>query len=155
MQSGIPDLWPSEVDETAVLTPVAILRHQAALLGSRSHNILEAEVVSEPSPANNGDVWHGLELIVPALDFFRVRLLTVGHDRMRAYPVSLRLGATPYGSADKGANSQSEFVIQLGVLLGSDSVRSVIHSLLAQANDAKEDRRAVLAGAGDVQSGGA
>ena len=47
MITEIPDLWPAEVAITTVLSPLAILRHQAGQLRRKTKNILEAEVLSE------------------------------------------------------------------------------------------------------------
>ena len=139
MSVAIPDLWPAEVDQSDVLSPLVILRHQAGLLRQRTGNVLEADVVTESDPESN-DVCHGLELIVPALRRLRVRLVNVVHDEAVAYPVTIVSGVS-LGQAGRRAGSQSEFIHRLGEVLGSEAVRGTIQTVFAQAKEARATPR--------------
>ncbi len=44
MANAIPDLWPDEIAELDVLTPVAILRVQAGQLRQKTRGLVEADV---------------------------------------------------------------------------------------------------------------
>ena len=135
MAVQLPDLWPSEVGQVKVLTPLFILRHQAGLLRKRSSNVLEAEVTSTYEPDRHLDTCHFLDLVVPALDRFRVRILNVRHSKMKVYPAYI--AESEYSSDENGrSNSQAEFIENLGHMLKSDDTRSLIESLLAQATEA-------------------
>ncbi len=136
MQPDVPDLWPPEVEQTAVLTPLLILRHQAGLLRKRSGGVLEAEVTSD---AAGDGTRHAVDLIVPSLGRLRVRLLSVRHLTTEVYPAWVDLGDDDAADGD-GAATQAEFLAALGQLLASPSVRSALQSLLAQAHEAAARR---------------
>lgn len=38
------DLWPADIGEPNIRTPVSILREQASLLGEKTNNIVEGQV---------------------------------------------------------------------------------------------------------------
>ena len=139
MPLEIPDLWPPEVAQVNVLTPLLILRHQAGLLRQRSSNVLEADVVTEQNNHGRWNVCHSLDLVVPALDRLQVRLLNVRHNKVMVYPAHLNEADFATVSRETCSNSQSEFIQKLGNVLRSDDVRSVIESLLAQANEVTTD----------------
>ena len=40
MADTIPDLWPDNVGTTELVPPVTILRQQAALLGTKTQNLV-------------------------------------------------------------------------------------------------------------------
>lgn len=82
MAATIPSLWPEiKVD---ILPPVAILRAQANRLGELTQGILEAEMTTVTGEQDF--VAHRLDLIAPALDGRRVRVLIATH-RTDFYPV--------------------------------------------------------------------
>ena len=137
MTIEIPDLWPPEVARVKVLTPLLILRHQAGLLRKRSANVLEAEVTTLIDSDRHLDANHSLDVLVPAMDRFQVRLLTVFHSKLKVYPAYISAEHSEYGRNDEGrCNSQAEFIQKLGEVLTSPDTRSVIESLLAQATEA-------------------
>ncbi|HZV07208.1 MAG TPA: hypothetical protein VE999_19150 [Gemmataceae bacterium] len=84
MNTTIPDCWPDiKVD---VLPPLAILKAQEGLLARRMQGMLEAKVTTIEA---GNLVQHQLDLIAPSLNFYRERLLTATHDRLRLYPVTV------------------------------------------------------------------
>jgi len=97
--------------------------------------LIEAEILSE---VKGLDIEHSLDLIVPALKRYRYRLLVVLHSRTLVYPCSISFGDERSDETFGQASSQEEFVAQLGKYLRSDHTRSVIDSLIAQANDVGE-----------------
>lgn len=88
------DLWPSDLGLGTVVTPVSILRTQAKLLGERTRGMLEGEVKTW---ARGNDVYHDLNVVVPALDSYKYRLLRVHHP-VTLYPVFVDEEPMPYGS---------------------------------------------------------
>lgn len=87
MIDTIPDLWPIAALKTDVRTPVAILRTQATRVGQRTQGLLVAEVTV--TTGENDQVVLGLELIVPALNNYRYRLLSVQHAQDAIYPAKV------------------------------------------------------------------
>ena len=57
------DLW-GEIEATQIRTPLVILREQAALLGAKTQNLVEASVNTFVS---EGSFYHSLDLVVPSL----------------------------------------------------------------------------------------
>ena len=88
------DLWPSDLGLGTVVTPVSILRTQAKLLGERTQGLLEGEVKTWTQGTN---VYHDLNVVVPALDNYKYRLLRVHHP-MTLYPVFVDEEPMPRGS---------------------------------------------------------
>src|SRR5229473_2311676 len=76
------DLWGDLIAEP-VRTPVTILKEQATLLGSKTNQMVLAEVKTE---VEEGEFVHAFELVVPFLEYYRYRLFTVQHS-ITLYPV--------------------------------------------------------------------
>lgn len=130
MPSTIPDFWPNDISPL-VLTPLAIMRAQVPGLERRTQGLLEAEV---GSVEREKDVVHNFDLIAPALDSFRERILVVTHDRTRVYPAALEAACfTPV--LKKWAMSQAQFLDLIKEVIQSTAVRSSIESLIARSNE--------------------
>src|SRR5262249_58474628 len=78
------DLW-GDIVEAQVRTPVAILREQAALLGTKTKNLIEASVRTS---AAGGEFRHSFRLVVPALDGYTYELFQIVHG-VSIYPISI------------------------------------------------------------------
>jgi hypothetical protein len=120
------DLW-GELAPVEARTPVAILREQAALLGPKTQNLIEATV--ETTAAQFGQVLqHSFTLVVPALGNYTYHLFTVAHGITELYPVEVidrkpaRLG------------TEQDFVEWLGKKLSSPETKKLISNLLAQVS---------------------
>jgi hypothetical protein len=116
-----PDLW-GDIQVSDVRTPVAILREQAALLGAKTQQVIEAQVETQ---IYNKDFEHSFNLVVPALGYYKYSLFAVRHD-VDLYPVHLAPGSF--------AKTEDDFVKWLGRRLSSPETRKIIGNLLAQAN---------------------
>jgi hypothetical protein len=137
MPEAIPDLWPEYVTQTSVISPLRILRHQAAQLGKRTNHVLEAEVFTQP--ANEGEygpdrVCHFFELIVPQLNRYRYRLFQAVHAIDAVYPVRVYQADGPQGNAD----TQQEFIQKVTEVLSSPRTRGIIQSLLARLSEQEQ-----------------
>lgn len=134
------DFWPADLAIIdATVTPVSILREQAAILGQKTQGLVGGEVVSMPlsgserfSPsmkAPDCEFKSIFLLIVPALDNYRYTLLEICYP-IDNYPLLLKF--TPTGQ-EEVIQSQQQFCDELGRLLACEKTISVIRSLIAQA----------------------
>jgi hypothetical protein len=147
MTTAIPDLWP-ETLKPDVLSPVAILRTQAAKLSERTNGLLEADVVS--SVVVDGEAQtrrYVLEITAPALGHRKFQVLAAEHSMTGAYPVKLHSDFLPEADSDTASSlvlfdsksreceNQSSFQKYLAKTLSSQKLLTVLESLLAQIND--------------------
>lgn len=158
MNTAIPDLWADDI-KVDVLPPLAILKAQEGLLARKTQGMLEAKLTTTES-ANL--VQHQLDLIAPSLNFYRERLLTATHDRLKLYPVTVASECfapkleisqgplAPIQAAVKGlsefhravvpeaihrkAATGEEFIQLIREVLRSADVRGLISSLIARIN---------------------
>ena len=86
MAGRIPNLWPTETVSVSTLSPLAILRTQAENLTELTQGLLIGEVTTDDRQEKG--VYHHFDMIAPALDGYRHRILTVKHDPSMLYPVS-------------------------------------------------------------------
>ena len=131
MAISIPDLWPGDLT-VDVLSPLAILRAQASLLEQKTKGLLRAEVTT--NVVEKKDVQHQFDIVAPALNKYRYRVLVASHKPDLVYPVVIRWSPDAY----EIEYSESELLHALGNILSSVSVRSVIDSLIAKSNEAKD-----------------
>src|ERR1700733_15750752 len=83
---GITNLWPDDLRVDA-LSPVAILRIQAAKLEELTNGLLEGKVAVLEE--ENGDVQIAFDVIAPALGGYRHRILVARHDPQFVYLVTV------------------------------------------------------------------
>jgi len=113
------DLW-GEIAPTQVRTPAAILREQAALLGSKARNVVEADVTTFTL---GNTFYHRFNLVVPGLDGYTYELFTISTD-VSPYPVDV---------GGKQMQTEQEFTEWLRAKLSSPETKKIINNLLAQA----------------------
>lgn len=137
------DLWP-DVTPIAIVTPSSILKTQAAALSRRTHGLLRGEVRTWATEGRGNDIYHQLELVVPALDDYHYSLLRIHHSVTPLYPVyvdeSPLHGQDDNPSARPNPNigipqlrSEDAFRDWLRRALASDETKRILESLLAQA----------------------
>jgi hypothetical protein len=135
MATTARSLWPESV-KIDTLTPVVILRGQASELERITKGVLRAEVTSLPTP--DGFLIHQLDVIAPAVAYYRHRILEVKHPEKFVYPAMIfaqGTGIGEYGIGREEAESQEEFENCIERVLQSAATLSVIHSLIAQSNE--------------------
>ena len=121
------DMWGElETESLKVRTPVSILKEQAALIGQKTKNILEAEVRTESPNGPNFRIV--LDFVVPSLDNYRYRLLSATHP-ITLYPLEAR----GPGGTDSFLQNETAFLNWLRVQLSSEETRRIIGALLSQA----------------------
>ena len=76
----LPDLWPVHFETPESLPPVALLRYQATLLGTKTRHIVEAVVESRAPAEAKGTVYHNFYLIAPLLGDYKYKLFFVAHN---------------------------------------------------------------------------
>jgi len=90
------DFW-GEIAPAAVRTPLAILREQAALLGAKTKNLIEATVATS---VNGPQFQHRFNLVVPSLGNYTYELFWVTHG-IEMYPIIVPL-APPKDRVNNG-----------------------------------------------------
>jgi hypothetical protein len=151
MVTTIPDLWSDDI-KVDVLPPIAVLKTQEGLLARKTQGMLQAKLTTTETEKL---VQHGLDLIAPALNFYRERLLSATHDREMPYPVTVtaeafapdppRSGGFRFGGdpreMQKRAATDEEFIRLVREVLQSPEVRALIHSLIARINGVSSEKQ--------------
>lgn len=146
------DLWPKEIDFTQVKAPVTLLKEQAALLGQRTKNLLEAEVELYDGGFNylitnladkvfgkgKSQFFHyAFYFIAPTLNNYHYRLFVMSYD-IRLYPLiididdDIRLEIQNSTADVLVANSEQEFVELLRKIFNASKTKRIMQSILAQ-----------------------
>jgi hypothetical protein len=116
------DLWPANLTESNLVTPVAILREQAALLGDKTKQLVTGEVQT----ATTGNLFvHSFCVAAPTLNY-RYELFRVQHPAV-FYPLVLA-----QGSVTTQVKSEQELKNKLKEVFSSQLTLNVVHSILAQ-----------------------
>lgn len=126
MTDSNDDLWPDLTGEPEVKSPLLILREQAAKLGAKTSNLVEAEVTANPSSYDEAlDIQFTLK--APVLNGYEYALLSI-RQPIDLYPVPL--------SGGKKAKNEQEFKQYLEDLFKSERTVKIIRSLIAQSKNA-------------------
>jgi hypothetical protein len=115
------DFW-GEIETSVVKTPLSIMREQAAALGPRTKNLVEAKVETK---IFGGQFIHTFELVVPSLDNYTYQLFKIQHPA-NLYPIEV------FG-ASIALRTEDEFLGWLRDRLSSEQTRKIVSNLLAQA----------------------
>jgi len=125
MASTTSDLWPGDIGESELRTPLAILKEQATLLGAKTGQLVTAEVESRAE-----DEWffHRFYLVAPALEY-KYKLFTVRHP-ISLYPMFTYSGGGPWSAP---IDSEAGFLDWLRKALTSEETRRIVRALIAQS----------------------
>jgi len=133
------DLWPQELPtELAPRAPVTILKEQAALLGKKTENIVEASVRLEKSWREEKRPFvYDFHIVSKPLNYsYKVFSLYHGFE---PYPVTFSLDrdileeVSPRSDEDLSAGSEEELLSILSRILQSEKIKKVIATMLAYA----------------------
>lgn len=116
------DFWGEIGPAEPVRAPVAILREQAALLGTKTQNVVEARVSTSVA---SGNLYHSFDLVVPALGGYTYQLFVIAAGA-GPYPITLV-------RTDDKFQTEQEFTSWLKTKLSSPETKKIIANLLAQA----------------------
>lgn len=134
MSQNIKSLWSPDIKGTA-FSPLTILKGQVQALALQTRGVLLAEIIEE---RKDGKIFLSMDIVVPALQGSRHRILKVSHQVGLPYPAWVEAETFRYESATskKRTNSDQEFTETVAEVLKSDEVLSVAQSLVALANEA-------------------
>lgn len=118
-------LWPSDIATQNFVTPVSILKEQAAALGEMTRQLVIAEVRSSSSGATFN---HRFTLSAPALGNYVIDLFQIQHG-ISFYPMRLDWKNSGYS-----LNSESELKNLLKQIFADSTTKNVVQSMLAQLN---------------------
>jgi len=143
----MPDLWPDDIANINIRSPLSVLKEQASLLGDRTANVVQGLVTTtdkrQPIWAREDDQFiHTFWIASPALNDYQYRLFDISHT-IELYPVTFDLGEklgadvipTIARFVSKGAiiaRNEEEFVEILKAIFTSKRSRDIIQALLAQ-----------------------
>jgi hypothetical protein len=133
MTEMIRNLWPDDVVETEVLTPLAIMKYQAGILKEKTNGLLCAEVRTDDESER---VTHTFEIVASALENYRYKLFVVFHAMDMVYPASVIAECLHIpGEGWPQASTQDELLNLIFEVLNSNDAKSVRNSLLAHVNE--------------------
>jgi hypothetical protein len=139
------DLWPQQLGTLPIKAPVTILKEQASILGTKTQNVVIAEVTHARGEA--GRFAYDFDLVAPALQSYRFELFSIEYG-IDLYPVYFTLEGTLRNEImpdlkTKYATTQNEqgFLALLKQILNSNRTKQAILTLVAQsgAGDVKEE----------------
>jgi hypothetical protein len=128
------DLWPEDIGQGKVRAPVMILKEQAAALGKKTANVVEATVESTSSGTRwtMYDFVHEFYLVGPLLNNYRYQLFTA-RNGVDLYPVKVEF--SEFGEDRVTASSEEELLNILGRIFSSDKTRKVVDAIIAQSQN--------------------
>ncbi|HZL70064.1 MAG TPA: hypothetical protein VFC29_22350 [Candidatus Limnocylindrales bacterium] len=116
------DFWPANIADSNLITPVTILKEQAALLGEKTRQLVKGEVVTQTT----GNLFvHCFYIAAPTLSY-KFELFTLSHG-VNFYPLVMR-----YLNDTISLRSESEFKDKLKEIFVAPHTLNVVHSILAQ-----------------------
>lgn len=138
------DLWPEDIGPISDLkTPVTILREQGALLGEKTNNLVEVEIV-QFEPIRPEEFLYAFLIVAPALDNYRYKLFTISYN-INIYPVTIsvdgeiRAEINPVDPEGKlTAESEDDFVEILKKIFSAKKTKRVIGALLSMISYGQE-----------------
>jgi hypothetical protein len=117
------DLWPSNIADSNLVTPVSILKEQAALLGDKTRQLVKGEVTGQ---GGTGNLFvYSFYLVAPTLSY-RYELFQASHG-VNFYPLTIR-----YLNTATNLKSEEEFKDKLKEILSAAHTVNTVHSILAQ-----------------------
>ncbi len=131
------DLWPNTFPVIDTVTPVTILRKQAALLEKKTNGLVVAEVrsgidynsnVSVISRGQEVPLLHSFYLIAPALENYRYQLFRLKQS-IDLYPIEVSAGPID----DVTVENEQQLEETLKKIFASEKTQKVIQSLIAQS----------------------
>jgi hypothetical protein len=118
------DLWGDFSDTPPLITPLAIMKEQAALLGDKTKGLLRASV---DTTAEYGEITHYFHIVASALGNYEYQLFYAKH-AIELYPVKIE-----YKLSTIRCDDVTEFTNELGKILASPETHRIVQSLIAQS----------------------
>ncbi len=116
------DLWPQNIADSTLTTPITLLKQQGALLGEKTRQMVTVDVVTQ----TNGNLFvHYFYIVAPTLNY-RFELFAASHG-INFYPIAIR-----HANHTTSVHNEDDFKAKLKELLSSPYTVNVVHSILAQ-----------------------
>src|ERR1700757_1172312 len=117
------DLWPSNIADTTLVTPVSILKEQAELLGQKTRQLVKGEV----GTGATGHLFvHAFFLAAPTLGY-RYELFRASHG-VSFYPLNLT-----YLNNNTQIKSEAELKEKLKEIFSAQHTVNTVQSILAMS----------------------
>lgn len=128
------DLWPDDIAEVGnLVTPLSVLKEQAALLARKTNNLLKASVVRwHEEYADQWAYGWAFYLVAPVLSDYKYLLFTIKQDT-KLYPLVIE--NRPGDATTVKISNQEEFLAELRAIFCHTETKSVIKAMLAQVRD--------------------
>src|SRR5260370_42103407 len=123
MADASRDFWPEIVSTLTVITPLSLLKEQAAALARKTNGLLQARVDSRTDITDR--FIHRFKIVAPTLDNYNYQLFVASHG-VDLYPVEIDCPAGFGKPASIEAGTQEEFETSLKRILASDQQLKVI-----------------------------
>jgi hypothetical protein len=127
MSEQAEDFWPDGLGVIDEVTPLLVLKEQAAALGRKTRNMIEAAV---ETTVRDGWFRHTLKLRVPTIGDYSYKILTISHGA-DPYPVEI------WNSLESDnmvkASGLEDFKAKLKGILSSERIKKVLNNLLTYA----------------------
>lgn len=160
MATEIPNLWPPEIS-VLVVKPATILRAAASQIRAMTKGVLDGEV-GRTTSQDGKNVLLLFDLIAPALNHYRHRLLTAEHSKNMVYPVKVFADCYDVGGSHhpekesaftprtlthsrlqsepiyRVAASEEQLLSSIREIFASRETTGVVQSLLAEMSDVRE-----------------
>ena len=142
------DMWPGDIEAVEMKAPVTILKQQAALLGPKTKNLVQASVATENSSFTiisnkpvtlGGQFKFSFHIGAKALQY-SYRLFSISHG-LDLYPVRFYLDEDLLPDVGGGtdpkveAKSEAELLVILKQIFAAKKTRKIIGALLAQVGN--------------------
>ncbi len=115
------DLWPSNIADAKLVTPVSILRQQADLLGEKTKQLVKGEVKTQTT----GTLFvHSFFLVAPTVEY-RYELFQASH-HVSFYPLNVS-----YLNQTTQMKSETEFKEKLKQIFAAQHTVNTVQSILA------------------------
>lgn len=130
------DLWPEDIGPIPDLkSPVTILREQASLLGKKTNNLVEAEVVQlESVISEEKEFSYAFLIVAPALDNYRYKLFTISYG-INLYPVTINVDKDIQAEIPPTAEERREIVKSGRVFTDLREEIGIKRKLVAESED--------------------
>jgi hypothetical protein len=115
------DLWPENIADSNLVSPVTILKEQAVLLGEKTKQLVQGEVETQ---ALGNIITHRFNIVAPTLNY-RYELFKMSH-QVAFYPLTLQFLSPTM------IPSEADLKENLKRIFSSQHTLNVIHSILAQ-----------------------
>ena len=116
------DLWPSNIADANLVTPLSILKEQAALLGEKTRQLVKGEVTTQTT----GSLFvHSFCLLAPTVGY-RYELFRVTH-YVSFYPLNVI-----YLNDTKPLRTEAEFKDKLKEIFSATHTVNTVQSILSQ-----------------------